>query len=208
MTNFKTLIQKMDEIEGRHVANSDIKQVLQLMLAESKDVDQFFNKLTEGPLDAVFGQWLSKLDPFQLKKLMKNKSDDGNPKTPQAVLDYQKRMDALASKNKEPLFPDVSTDLPDKPMKKLMPKKKDPWAELDSHMSDSVTNEEQQEMNEIWADLAHDALKGIGRWIGGKSRSRIDDIRKDNKEKRGSDNSTKRYRGSDEYDHIINKYRK
>jgi len=208
MSDLKKLIQKMDDIEYVEVQKTDMKQVLQSMLAESKDVDQFFSKLTEGPFDAVFGQWLSKLDPLELKKLMRKKSGNANPKTPQAVIDYQKRMDRLAKKNKEPLFPDKEVDIPKKPMQKIMPKKKDPWAELDKHMEDSVTNEEQQEMNEIWTDLAHDALKGIGRWIGGKSRSRIDDIRKDNKEKRGRDNSTKRSSGSDEYDHIINKYRK
>lgn len=203
MSELKKLIQKMDAIE---VTNTDMKQVLQSMLAESKDVDQFFSKLTEGPFDAVFGQWLSKLDPLQLKKLMRKKSSKGEPKTPQAVIDYQKRMDALAKKNKEPLFPDKEVTVPKKPMQKVMPKKKDPWAELDKHMEDSVTNEEQQEMNEIWTDLASDALKGIGRWIGGKSRSQIDDVRK--KKKSTRDNSTKRTGGSDDYDHIINKYRK
>lgn len=208
MSELKKLIQKMDNIEKIEVTNTDMKQVLQSMLAESKDVDQFFNKLTEGPFDAVFGQWLSKLDPLQLKKLMKKKSSKGKSKTPQAVIDYQKRMDALAKKNKEPLFPDKEVNVPKKPMQKVMPKKKDPWAELDKHMEDSVTNEEQQEMNEIWTDLASDALKGIGRWIGGKSRSQIDDIRKDNKKKSTKDNSTKRTGGSDDYDHIINKYRK
>lgn len=204
MNDLKTLIQKMDDIEGTKVSNVDVKHVLHSMLAESKDVNHFIDKLAEGPFDAVFGDWLSKSDPLELKRLMKKRSNDENPKTPQAVLDYQKRMDAIAKKNKEPLFPDDDAVTP----KRSMPKKEDPWAELDGYMTDSITNEERQEMNEFWADIAHDTIKSIGRWIGGKSRSRIDDIRKDNKEKSRRDNSTKRSGGSDDYDHIINKYRK
>jgi hypothetical protein len=34
---------------------------------------------------------------------------------------------------------------------------------------------DKKNVNEFWADIAGDALKSVGRWIGGKSRSRMDE---------------------------------
>jgi len=64
------------------------------------------------------------------------------------------------------------------------------------------------QVNEIWTDLARDLGKNLGRWLSRQSQSRISQLRKDQKTKTPQDNRPRRRTsGSDDYDHIIKKYK-
>lgn len=64
------------------------------------------------------------------------------------------------------------------------------------------------QVDEIWTDLARDLGKNLGRWLSRQSQSRISQVKKDHKNKSSRDNrSHRRTGGSDDYDHIIKKYK-
>ena len=51
-------------------------------------------------------------------------------------------------------------------------------------------------LHEIWDDIARDALKSLGKYLGNKSRSRINDLGIKRVPNKPSDNDTKKYNKS------------
>ena len=214
MHNLKDLIQKMDEIENKQVEYS-VEDQLKQIYNECKDADDFVNKVNEGALDAVFGRMLGKSDPLGLKGWMQDKKNPGPPAVPKKVKAYQDKMDAMAQSNDEPLLPNRNNNSRVQQQRNAAQRAFD---ELDSFMQKENIDPNNEQLKEFWADLAIDGLKGLNRWVrgigkgGDKEGQRkvsgfdMDDARK-NPPRSNTNDRKVRYRGSDEYDHIINKYK-